>query len=213
MRYINAMLIIMLSQCLLFGEEKAYVDAASLASKLIVKLNENTPFTLKDGEKFFGPIASIPTLNIFLLQKLGYLDESGNPVKNLPKYSPLGELLRMNRGLFISDGEINQILFLPAKALRKGKDTDEFTIHGKNKIFVYIKMDYKKNDIEYINEKLLRFDYNVIGKFFFVYDFTVDGKSILEKLGFYSKKHDKYNYPVIEIKDDVFTKLKMHLEE
>lgn len=213
MKFSKLLLIFMLFQTVLWGNVNEFMTATLLADKLLTKLEQNTPFTIKEGEQFFGPTGSIPSLNVFLFQKLGYLNNAGAQIKTFPKYSPLGELLRMNRNLFIADGEINKVSFFPANELRKDITANTFSIYDKNTIFVYIKMENQKNDIEFVDEKLLRFDYNIIGKFFFTYGFSINGKSILQKLGFFTKKHDKYNYPIIEIHDNVLEKLKLHLEK
>lgn len=212
MKIIGTILIFIMFHSI-WGNEKELIVATSLASELLTKLEQNTPFSAKDGEKFFGPVAPIPSLNVFLLLKLGYLNESGVQIKTLPKYSPLGELLRMNRTLFIIGGKTNQISFFPARELRKDITTGKFDIYDKNIIFIYIRMADRKNDVEFVNEKLLCFDYNINGNFFFTYGFSVNGESILKKMGFYIKKHDKYNYPIIEIRDDILANLKVHIEQ
>ena len=119
----------------------------------------------------------------------------------------------MNRDLFIVKGKINRTIFVPSKPLCKDDESDLFKDYGNYTIFIFVKMDYKKSDLEYLNEKLLMFDYNTAGKFLFISALTINGKSILGELGFYSKKHDKYDYTVIDIKDDIFSKLKSHLQE
>ena len=204
----------LLFQSVVFGgSSNELFEAVSLTSDFLAKLDQNTPFRYEDGERFFGPAAPIPSLNVFLLQKLGYLNGAGIQTKPLPKYSPLGELLRINRALFISEGKSDQILFYPAYEFIMSNSPNKFSIDNKNTIFVYVKNYNRKNDIEFSNEKLLCFDYNSTGKFFFVYGFSVNGQSILKKLGFYAKKHDKYNYPVFEIQDNVLQELKVHLDK
>lgn len=192
--------------------ETEFTEAAKLASELLTKLEQNTPFSFKDGERFFGPVA-IPSLNVFLLQELGYLNGFGRPVRPLPKYSPFGELLRMNREIFIPSGKTARISFFPANELHKNHTTGKFGVCDKNEIFVHVRMCEKINDIEYSGEKLVCFDYSASEKFFFAYGFSVNGKSVLGELGFYTKKHDEYNYPIPAIKADVLANLKLHLAQ
>lgn len=187
-----------------------FTMAASLASEFLAKLEQDTPFTIKEGEKFFGPIAPIPSLNVFLLQKLGYLNGAGTQIKPLPKYSPLGELFRMNRALFLPEWKAAPRFYSAREFINDSKN--KFAICNKNAIFVYVKMFDMDGGIISSNEKLICFDYNTNG-FFFVWGFSVNGKSILKDLGFYTKKHDKYNYPVIEIQDGVLKALKARLEQ
>lgn len=194
----------------LLAQEKPYFDAIQLSSDFLEKLKTDTPFTIKDGEKYFGPVGQIPSLNVFLLMELGYLDNYGKPVKKLPKYSPLGELLRMNRELFIQDGEYG-IFFFPSEEWFKYPDGNINRTASKNTIFVFVRMGKNENDIDYFNERTICFDYNKIGNCFFVYGFTVDGKSILKRLGFYSKA-DKRSYPTIHIKNEVLASLRQHLQ-
>lgn len=72
-------------------------------------------------------------------------------------------------------------------------------------------MREKLSDIEYSGERLVCFCYNASEKFFSDYELSVDGKSVLGELGFYTKNHAEYNYPVPAIKADVLAKLKLHL--
>ena len=193
----------------LLAQEKPYFDAVQLSSDFLEKLKADTPFTIKDGEKYFGPVGRMPSLNVFLLTQLGYLDNYGKPVKGLPKYSPLGELLRMNRKLFIQDGEYG-ISFFPSEEWFKYPDGNINRTTNENTIFVFVRMGKNENDIDYFNERTICFDYNKLGNWFFVYGFTVDGKSILKRLGFYFKA-DKRSYPTIHIKNEVLDSLKQRL--
>ena len=193
----------------LLAQEKPYFDAVQLSSDFLEKLKADTPFTIKDGEKYFGPVGRIPSLNVFLLTQLGYLDNYGKPVKGLPKYSPLGELLRMNRKLFIQDGEYG-ISFFPSEEWFKYPDGNINRTTNENTIFVFVRMGKNENEIDYFNERTICFDYNKLGNWFFVYGFTVDGKSILKRLGFYFKA-DKRSYPTIHIKNEVLDSLKQRL--
>lgn len=196
----------------LLAQEKPYFDAIQLSSDFLEKLKADTPFTIKDGEKYFGPVGQIPSLNVFLLMELGYLDNYGKLVKKLPlpKYSPLGELLRMNRKLFIQDGEYG-ISFFPSEEWLKYSDGNIDRTTNKNTIFVFVRMGKNENDIDYFNERTICFDYNKLGNWFFVYGFAVDGKSVLKRLGFYSKT-DKLSYPTVHIKDEVLDSLRQHLQ-
>ena len=193
----------------LLAQEKPYFDAVQLSSDFLEKLKADTPFTIKDGEKYFGPVGRMPSLNVFLLTQLGYLDNYGKPVKGLPKYSPLGELLRMNRKLFIQDGEYG-ISFFPSEEWFKYPDGNINRTTNENTIFVFVRMGKNENDIDYFNDRTICFDYNKLGNWFFVYGFTVDGKSILKRLGFYFKA-DKRSYPKIHIKNEVLDSLKQRL--
>lgn len=194
----------------LFGQEKSYMDALRLSFELLDKLEANTPFTMQDGEKYFGPVGQIPSLNVFLLMELGYLDNYGNPVKPLPKYSPLGELVRMNRCLFIQKDEYTASFF-PSEEWYKTADGElSKASSNTNNVFIFVQLRQKENNVECSDRRILCFDYNKIGKFFYFYDFSVDGKSIPKSLGFYMKK-DKYPYPTIHIKEDILESLKQHL--
>lgn len=210
MRILQILTILTILSISMFAEEKKYSEAVELSSSFLEKLKADTPFTFKDGEKYFGPVGQIPSLNVFLLMELGYLDNYGKPVKELPKYSPLGELLRMNRELFIQDGEYG-ISFFPSEEWFKYRDGNINRTANKNTIFVFVRMGKNENDIDYFNERTICFDYNKIGNCFFVYGFTVDGKSILKRLGFYSKSY-KRSYPTIRIKNEVLASLRQHLQ-
>lgn len=195
----------------LFGQEKDYYDAVELSSSFLEKLKADTPFTIKDGEKYFGPVGKMPSLNVFLLKELGYLDNYGRPIKELPKYSPLGELFRMNRKLFVQDGSYGTSFF-PSEEWFKYQDGKISKTTNKNTIFVFVRMAKNENEIDYSNERTICFDYNKLGNWFFVYEFTVNGKSILKELGFYSKV-EKQSYPIMHIKKEVLDSLKQHLQK
>lgn len=195
----------------LWAREKSYFDAVQLSSGFLEKLKADTPFTIKDGEKYFGPVGRIPSLNVFLLRELGYLDNYGNRIKELPKYSPLGELLRMHRNLFIQDG-LYDISFFPSEEWFKRPDGKVSYTTNKNTIFVFVRMGKNENETDYSNERTMCFDYNKLGNWFFVYEFTVNGKSILKELGFYSSTN-KRSYPTIHIKNEVLDFLRQHLQK
>lgn len=209
MRIFQILAFVLIMSASLLAQEKPYFDAVQLSSDFLEKLKADTPFTIKDGEKYFGPVGRIPSLNVFLLTQLGYLDNYGKPVKGLPKYSPLGELLRMNRKLFIQDGEYG-ISFFPSEEWFKYPDGNINRTTNENTIFVFVRMGKNENEIDYFNERTICFDYNKLGNWFFVYGFTVDGKSILKRLGFYFKA-DKRSYPTIHIKNEVLDSLKQRL--
>lgn len=71
-------------------------------------------------------------------------------------------------------------------------------------------MGKKGNDINYFKERYVSIIIN-LRIVFFVYGFTVDGESVLKRLGFYSKV-DKRSYPTIHIKNEVFASLRQHLQ-
>lgn len=84
-------------------KSKSEEDALKLFWELILKLKENTPFTLQDDEYFFGKLPNYNPTALFY-EKFGYIDFSksmqlGEAVilKPLPKLSFYGELLRMYR--------------------------------------------------------------------------------------------------------------------
>lgn len=211
MRIFQIFTFVLIMSVSLFGQEKNYYDAVELSSSFLEKLKADTPFTIKDGEKYFGPVGQIPSLNVFLLKELGYLDNYGRPVKEMPKYSPLGELLRMNRKLFVQDGSYG-ISFFPSEEWFKHPDGKIGRTANKNTIFVFVRMGRNENEIDYSNERTICFDYNKLGNWFFVDEFAVDGKSILKELGFYSKI-DKRSYPTIHIRDEVLDSLRQHLQK
>ena len=195
------------------AQEASPSGALELSAGFLEKLKENTPFTMEDGERFFGPIGKIPSLNVFVLQELGYLNNLGEAVRPLPKYSPLGELLRAKRDLFLGGENAGTVNFLPAKAYYRDNASGGFAACDKNTWFVYVKISCAKKGGECAEQKLLQFDYNVVGKYFFVYGFTVNGKSVLPDLGFYFKNDAKYGYPVPGIKEDVLKSLAARLAQ
>lgn len=190
-------------------EQPQYEGAIKLASELLEKIKGESPVSLKEGNKFFGPVGQVPSLNVFLLEKLGYLNNYGTPVKKLPKYSPIGELLRMNKSLILPDGSYNEISFFPANRWSKNKK-QVFQRNSKETIYVFVRMRMHINEISNQNERIICLEYNVEGKFFSDLSITVNGKSILSELGF-SISDGKYGYPIIEITGDALTKIKQKM--
>ena len=186
-----------------------YEEAIKLASELIEKINGENPVTLKEGNKFFGPIGQVPSLNVFLLEKLGYLNNYGTPVKKMPKYSPIGELLRMNKSLILPEGNYNEVSFFPSNRWSKNKN-QVFQQKSKGTIYVFVRIRMYINEISSQNEKIICLEYNVEGKFFSDLSITVNGKSILSELGF-SISDGKYGYPVIEITNNTLNKIKQKM--
>ena len=150
------------------------MDALRLSFELLDKLEANTPFTMQDGEKYFGPVGQIPSLNVFLLMELGVLDNYGNPVKPLPKYSPLGELVRMNRYLFIQKDEYTASFF-PSEEWHKTADGELSKASSNTSVFIFVQLTQKENNIECQDRRILCFDYNKIGKFFILTTFPLTG--------------------------------------
>lgn len=207
MRFFILLFSLLVSVLSLSGQNP-YQDGLSLSSEFIEKLRANTPFTVEEGERFFGPVG-IPTLNVFLLQELGYLDNYGQLIKPLPKYSPFGELLRLNRHLFIEE-KINHTSFYASNKWFRMTADGSFVNDDKNTVFIFIEMRLRRNDIDNSDQKLISLDYNSEHKFFFFWDVTVNGKIVLPELGFYAMID---TYAKVHIKKDILENLKKHLRE
>lgn len=82
-----------------------------LVYELLVKLQKDTPFTLEEEIKFFGRnkyLSQMPLTSgiaFMLYTQAGFISWQGEDVviNKIPKYSLTGELLRMNRSIFVQD--------------------------------------------------------------------------------------------------------------
>ena len=80
----------------------AETDSAKLAYAFLKRLTIEQPITTAEMNIFFH---ENNFLNNVLLWQLDYIDDSGKTLMPLPKYSPLGELFRLNRAKLIKDIE------------------------------------------------------------------------------------------------------------
>jgi len=94
-----------------FGSDKEYdTDAAiALANSFVAKLRADTPFLYEDELVYFG--GSLFLHSYVILNKLGYMDEKGQWLKPKPKYSYLGELIRLNSALILLDNPKKEYYF------------------------------------------------------------------------------------------------------
>jgi hypothetical protein len=94
------LLVLFFSTQLLFSSDELKEKSTSLSLTRIFfeKLKSNTPFKYEDEKLFFGE----KTLYSYvILNKLGYLNNKGQWIKQKPKYSFICELIRMYRDKFM----------------------------------------------------------------------------------------------------------------
>ena len=193
--------------------DQACRDAVSLVHGLIEKLQSDTPFTAEEERRFFGDPVHMGDHNLIYCQ-MGYLSEYGKWLKSPPKYSPLGELLRLNRGLFLS-GVDSRPSYVAGAGMRvnpiagvKEKETgnNKISVMTPHYIYVFVIYQRAKGEFSFSNEKLLCFRYNAGTRSLFG-DISVDGKSIMEDLGFYAE-----TLKDMGLRKNVLERLQSHME-
>ena len=180
-------------------------EGTELLSELIQKLSDNTPFTLDDEKYFFG---NFDTLNmpLYIYNQLDYVAGDGKLLKELPKYSFYGELLRINRNLFSNEGFNLSYLASKRYAYHKNKRSFEDVNHWITVMAGYT--EKKMNPIDYEDEKIISMTYNGISKSL-IAPIRINGKSIMKDLGFHYEGYGKKN----GFTDETLKILKKHISE
>lgn len=170
--------------------------AIELAHNFLKRLSVNKPITTSEMNEFF---TDNNILNSTLLWQLDYIDEAGKYIKAKPKYSPLGELIRLNFSKF-------QIIDIQCVVAIEGEQ--RFLIKGdivSTGTYKYVLFsDYGKNESTKLNTII--FTYSIPRK---KLDFPIfiNGQSLSKMLGFEYK--NGIPYFSIEERD----KLKEHLNK
>ena len=157
------------------------------------KLDADKVFTYEDELYFFGEFSSVGS--IILLKEMDYIDARGKYKKQKPVYSPLCELIRINKDMLLLKGDI-------ARTYASG-----------SLFFNHIKDGIKKNQINQCLISVQQYEKNkgfgglLIGEtrniLFTAFDdgnylsfpVLVDGKCLLSMLGFEYCEKDK-NYSI-----------------
>lgn len=105
---IFAVFLLLFMNIMVLGEEFNSDKACTLTHDFLTQLKDNTPFTYKDEEKYFGKIT---LYSAYTLMQLGYIDEKGAWKKPKPPYSYLCELIRINSSLLFMKKAETQYVF------------------------------------------------------------------------------------------------------
>ncbi len=185
-----------------------------LARELLEKLKADTPFTLEEERHFFGGPTDLNEPNLIYLQ-LGYVSPQKKLLKPLPKYSYFGELLRMNRDLFLNEARpaprylagvtasIGKIANMKGEIIREDAlrhDTDVW-------ITVFVIYGEVRSEFSVTDEKLLRFNYNGVARVLFG-RMAVNGKTVMEELGFYCNSLEDMG-----LREDVLERLQARMRQ
>ena len=173
------MSLLFMSQCI-FCAESNYSSETSigLANKFVTKLRANTPFLYEDEVAFFGELTMY---SYVILHKLGYVNDSGQWIKSKPKYSYLGELIRLNSNFILLENPKEEYFFSgrPNYVTKDGLYEDD-TFYAK---IAFIQIQGFAQDGPVGNIRNIIIEYGIPKK---KLDFPIliDGKPLVEYLGF-----------------------------
>lgn len=191
------------------GEGNKQFSPIETAMTLFMKITGNDLFTYEDEIRFFGELGA--DVSILLLEKLGIIDATGDYMVEAPKYSPLGELLRMNAKKFQTPGKAAHMFHgsfcyqLTNTSIPQLKETREYAVTYRQVQFDFpvsppVKTEFKEEMI--IN---LYFDPDMG---IFVFPFYVNGVSVEKILGF---EKDEKNELIVS--DNTIADIKKRLSE
>lgn len=170
-----------------------------LTEYLINKITSGTPITFEDEKKIFGLNDISSELQERLLERLANIQE-GKPPKLI--YSPLCELIRINKTLFLEKEIKEKIISISHSSLEcSGKPK---CVSGLN-IVVFVKLIYADKD-----SLLIELSYNPFLKAFSpdFYIYKGNGRNLLLEIGFYwDKENQKFC-----LKKDILVMLEEHLK-
>ena len=170
-----------------------------LAEYLINKITSGTPITFEDEKKIFGLNEISSELQERLLERLANIQE-GKPPKLI--YSPLCELIRINKTLFL-EKEIKEKIISISHSSWKCSGNPK-CVSGLN-IVVFVKLIYADKD-----SLLIELSYNPFLKAFSpdLYIYKGNGRNLLLEIGFYwDKKNQKFC-----LKKDILVMLEEHIK-
>lgn len=170
-----------------------------LAEYLINKITSGTPITFEDEKKIFGLNDISSELQERLLERLANIQE-GKPPKLI--YSPLCELIRINKTLFLEKEIKEKIISISHSSWEcSGKPK---CVSGLN-IVVFVKLIYVDKD-----SLLIELSYNPFLKAFSpdFYIYKGNGRNSLLEIGFYwDKENQKFC-----LKKDILVMLEEHIK-
>lgn len=170
-----------------------------LAEYFINKITSDTPITFEDEKKIFGLNDISSELQKNLLERFIYKQER-NPPKMI--YSPLCELIRINKTLFLEKEIKEKIISISHSSWEcSGKPK---CVSGLN-IVVFVKLIYVDKD-----SLLIELSYNPFLKAFSpdFYIYKGNGRNSLLEIGFYwDKENQKFC-----LKKDILVMLEEHLK-
>lgn len=170
-----------------------------LAKYFINKLTSDTPITFEDEKKIFGLNDISSELQKRLLERLANIQE-GNPPKLI--YSPLCELIRINKTLFLEKEIKEKIISISHSSWECSENPK--CVSGLN-IVVFVKLIYADKD-----SLLIELSYNPFLKAFSpdFYIYKGNGRNSLLEIGFYwDKENQKFC-----LKKDIVIALEKHLK-
>ena len=170
-----------------------------LAEYLVNKITSGTPITFEDEKKIFGLNDISSELQERLLERLANIQE-GKPPKLI--YSPLCELIRINKTLFL-EKEIKEKIISISHSSWKCSGNPK-CVSGLN-IVVFVKLIYADKD-----SLLIELSYNPFLKAFSpdFYIYKGNGRNLLLEIGFYwDKENQKFC-----LKKDILVMLEEHLK-
>lgn len=170
-----------------------------LAEYLINKITSGAPITFEDEKKIFGLNDISSELQERLLERLANIQE-GKPPKLI--YSPLCELIRINKTLFL-EKEIKEKIISISHSLWKCSGNPK-CVSGLN-IVVFVKLIYADKD-----SLLIELSYNPFLKAFSpdFYIYKGNGRNLLLEIGFYwDKENQKFC-----LKKDILVMLEEHIK-
>lgn len=155
-------------------------EAVFLFKDFLAKVEGGTPFSLAEGEKYFGSVP-LPNLRTSLLIQLGYISSRGEWLKPKPKNCPLGELIRMNKKMVLPSDDFG-FRYLVGK-FRFVKE-DRIRVRSFYNIYAQvISEDQYSNDLigmQYIPSRVSA-EQRKTGVL--IFPITINGKSIMDDMG------------------------------
>ena len=196
------------------------IKSMQLVNSLVIKLQKNTPFSYSDEEFYLGGL-----MGFTILSQLGYQDKAGRWLKSKPKYSYLGELLRLKRQLIIPPKKSSFNIYLSSNIIYGTNYTQK--TYGKeqnDKTFIYVTLNWTSDSNEAFlcctKNNYMTITFKVFApvsgykKLIYFDDILVNGKPLPYLLGFrrknVSKDSDLY-VPYLPKKD--LEALKLHISK
>lgn len=184
-----------------FTAQLEYDQASSieLARSFIDRLQHPQPITYEEEKAYFGEMT---LYSCVLLSQFGYIDDAGRWSQDKPKYSLLGELIRLNASDYYLDGEKNEYFFASIPKMKINGKLDDGHLYAS---IAYLQersscsflLDFKAIIITYrIPQK--RLDFPIL----------VNGKSLATLLGFRLNEDKR-----IVLDKKAFLTLKNHLSK
>lgn len=170
-----------------------------LTEYLINKITSGTPITFEDEKKIFGLNDISSELQERLLERLANIQE-GKPPKLI--YSPLCELIRINKTLFLEKESKEKIISISHSSWKCSGNPK--CVSGLN-IVVFVKLIYADKD-----SLLIELSYNPFLKAFSpdFYIYKGNGRNLLLEIGFYwDKENQKFC-----LKKDILVMLEEHIK-